>query len=147
MQTNVKQIVRAIFCLSLFIVPGASGLYAQESIYVSLNPPVILPDGSEFKTWSAKTVFTRTYYVDQSHARASDNNQGSEGKPLLTINRAAEVVRAGEKAIVKSGVYSELVQPRFGGDGPDKMISFEAAPGAKVIVKGSQVLATKWIKS
>ncbi|MDH4239994.1 MAG: right-handed parallel beta-helix repeat-containing protein [Phycisphaerae bacterium] len=147
MQVKVKRISKAIFCLSFFSVLGASGLYAQESIYVSLNPPVVLPDGSEFKTWSDKTVFTRTYYVDQRHPRALDNNEGSEENPFLTINKAAQVVRADEKVVVKSGVYRELVQPKSGGDGPDKMISFEAAPGAKVIIKGSRILRRKWTES
>ena len=147
MQAKFKQIVIAIFCLSLFIPAKTSELYAQGNIYVSLNPPVVLPDGSEFKTWSDKTVFTRTYYVDQRYPRALNNNDGSEENPFLTINRAAQVVRAGEKIIVKSGVYRELVQPKFGGDGPNKMISFEAAPGTKVIVKGSRVLKSKWTKS
>jgi len=147
MQATVKRISIAIFCLSFFAVLGTSELYSQESIYVSLNPPVILPDGSEFKTWSDKTVYIRTYYVDQSHSCASDDNDGSEERPFLTINKAAQVVRAGEKVIVKSGVYRELIQPRFGGDGPDKMISYEAAPGAKVIVKGSRILMQKWTKS
>ena len=147
MQANVKRNVIAILCLSFFIVQGAGELYSQESIYISLSPPVVLPDGSEFKTWINKTVFTRTYYVDQSHPRASDNNQGSEEKPFLTINKAAQVVRAGEKVIVKTGVYRELVHPRFGGDGPGKMISYEAAPGAKVIVKGSRIIKRKWTES
>ncbi|MHC4110589.1 MAG: right-handed parallel beta-helix repeat-containing protein [Planctomycetota bacterium] len=147
MQVKVKRIGIAIFCFSAFFVLVTGGLYGQESIYVSLNPPVVLPDGSEFKTWSDRTAYTRTYYVDQRHPRALDNNDGSEEKPFLTINKAAQIVRAGEKVIVKSGVYRELVKPKFGGVGPDLMISFEAAPSAKVIVKGSRVLETKWTKS
>ena len=147
MQAKVKRVSIAVFCLSFFTVLGTSGLYGQESIYVSLNPPVVLPDGGEFKTWSDRTAYIRTYYVDQNHTRASDNNDGSEEKPFLTINKAAHVVRAGEKVIVKSGVYRELVQPRFGGGGPDKMISYEAAPGAKVILKGSRIIKWKWTES
>ncbi len=147
MYPKAKQIVIALSCLSLFIALKPGELYAQKGVYVSLNPPVILPDGSDFKTWSDQTVYTRTYYVDQHHPRALDDNDGSEEKPFLTINKAAQVVRAGEKVIVKSGIYRELIQPRFGGDGPNKMLSFEAAPGAKVIVKGSRVLKPKWTKS
>ena len=94
MQAKVKRIVVTLSCLWLFIALKPVGLYAQKGIYVSLNPPVILPDGGEFKTWSDKTVYTKTYYVDQSHPRASDNNDGSEEKPFLTINKAAQVVRA-----------------------------------------------------
>jgi len=147
MYAKVKRIIAALASLCLFTLPGTTELYAQESDYISLSPPVILPDGSEFKSWREQTVYTRTYYVDQSHPRACDDNDGSEDKPFLTINNAAQTVRAGEKVIVKSGVYRELVQPRFGGDGPNKMISFETAPGAKVVVKGSWVFKPKWTTS
>ena len=144
---NGKQITITVFCLFLLTLTKTTELYAQEGNYISLNPSVMLPDGGEFKTWSHRTVYRRTYYVDRNHPQASDDNEGSEAKPFLTINNAAQVVRAGEKVIVKTGVYRELVQPRFGGDGPDKMISFEAAPGAKVIVKGSRVFKPEWAPS
>jgi hypothetical protein len=144
MRRKVKQVIISVCGLLLFSLSISSNLYAGESDYISLSPAVVLPDGSEFKTWSHRTVYTKTYYVDQRHSQACDDNDGSEDKPFLTINKAAQVVRAGEKVVVKSGVYRELVQPRFGGDGPNKMISFEAAPAAKVIVKGSRVFKPKW---
>lgn len=147
---RVGQVIQAIISvcgLLLFSFSLGSNLYAGESDYISLSPAVVLPGGSEFKTWSHRTVYTKTYYVDQNHPQASDDNDGSEDKPFLTINKAAQVVRAREKIIVKTGVYRELVQPRYGGDGPDKMISFEAAPGAKVIVKGSRVFKQEWTAS
>ncbi|MBA7668743.1 hypothetical protein ES703_76858 [subsurface metagenome] len=147
MYAKAKQIIITVFCLFLFALPKAAEVNAQEDNYISLNPPVMLPDGSEFKTWRVHTAYTRTYCVDQRHPQACDDNDGTEDRPFLTINKAAQVVRPGEKVIVKSGVYRELVQPRFGGDGPDKMISFEAAPGAKVIVKGSRVFKSQWTKS
>ena len=65
----------------------------------------------------------------------------------MTINRAAQVVRPGQRVVVKTAVYRELVRPRLGGNGPGKMISFEAAPGAKVIIKGSRVFKPQWKKS
>lgn len=117
---------------------------AREAEYVSLEPPVLLPNGNEFKTWSDQTVYAKTFYVDQSRLGASDENPGSRDKPFLTINKAAQVVRAGEKVVVKSGVYRELIEPRLGGEGPAKMISYEAAPGATVIVKGSRIFKPKW---
>ncbi|MHC4461400.1 MAG: right-handed parallel beta-helix repeat-containing protein [Planctomycetota bacterium] len=147
MYAKAKQIFIAVFCLFVFALSKTAEVNAQEENYISLNPSVMLPDGSEFKTWSVRTAYTRTYCVDRNHPKASDDNDGSEGRPFLTINKAAQVVRPGEKVVVKSGVYRELVQPRIGGDGPNKMISFEAAPAAKVIVKGSRVLKSEWITS
>ncbi|MCK4291695.1 MAG: right-handed parallel beta-helix repeat-containing protein [Planctomycetes bacterium] len=147
MYSKGNQIIVTVFCLFLFSLSGTSGSYAQQVGYTSLNPPVLLPNGNQFKTWKHQTTYTKSYCVDQGHPRASDDNVGSEDKPFLTINRAAQVVRPGQRVIVKTGVYRESVQPRLGGNGPGKMISFEAAPGAKVIVKGSRVFKPQWSRS
>lgn len=108
----------------------------------SLNPPVFLPDGSEFKTWEEKLVFAKTYWVDNSNPTASDDNPGTENQPFKSINRAAEVLQPGERVIVKAGIYRESVQPMKGGEGPDKMISYQAEPG--VIIKGSELVSEGW---
>jgi hypothetical protein len=46
--------------------------------------------------------------------------------------------------VVAAGVYREWVRPRRGGSGPDKMISYQAAPGATVAIRGSRVVREKW---
>jgi len=147
MHRNRRQIIIAGLCLFLFTFSMPLSSCAGQVGYVSLDPPVMLPNGNEFKTWSDQTAYTKTYYVDLSHPAASDKNPGGKDKPFLTINKAAQVVRPGEKVVVKSGVYRELIQPRLGGEGPEKMISYETAPGAMVIVKGSQIFKPQWIKS
>jgi len=105
------------------------------------GPPVCLPDGTAFQIWQDVTDYRKAYYVDQQHPVAADGNPGTEDAPFLTIQRAAEVVEPAEKVLVKSGIYREWVRPRRGGTGPDGMISFEAAPGAEAIIRGSQVLS------
>jgi hypothetical protein len=67
--------------------------------------------------------------------------------PFQSITRAAQVLRPGERVIVASGIYRECVRPARGGIGPDHIISYEAAPGARVVIKGSEILKTKWVKS
>jgi len=64
--------------------------------------------------------------------------------PYLTVNKAAQVLEPGERVVIMSGVYRERVSPARGGTGPDKMISYEAAPGATVIVKGSRLVKKGW---
>jgi len=113
----------------------------------SLDPPVVLPDGTEFKTWEVPCAFTRTYHVEQSNPKASDTNPGTKAEPFLTIARAADILKPGERVVVGPGVYREHVKPARGGAGPDKMISYEAAPGAEVIIKGSKVFAQQWARS
>jgi alpha-N-arabinofuranosidase len=113
----------------------------------SLEPPVMLPDGTEFRTWEQPVRFSRTYYVDQAHSEASDTNAGTKERPLATINRAAEILQPGERVVVAAGTYRERVRPARGGSGPDQMITYEAAPGATVVIKGSRVFQPVWRQS
>ena len=113
----------------------------------SLDPPVYLPSGEEFKTWEAPIAFSRTYHVDASHPQASDDNPGTESRPFATIHRAAQVLQPGERVVIHAGTYRERVRPARGGTGPDRMIGYEAAPGETVVLKGSRVLRSKWLPS
>jgi hypothetical protein len=121
---------------------GSAGSFGQT--LRGLDPPVLLPDGTEFKTWEAPLTFTRTYYVDGSTPTASDDNPGTQEHPFATINRAAKVLAPGERVIVGTGIYRERICPARGGTGPDRMISYEAAPGARVVLKGSRVFHGPW---
>jgi len=111
----------------------------------SLSPPVRLPNGEEFRTWTPTLRFSRTYYVNGRAAGASDENPGTKSKPFRTIGKAAAVLRPGERVVVAAGVYRERVAPARGGTGPDAMIGYHA-DGA-VTIKGSQVLAEPWSRS
>ncbi|HEU5133811.1 MAG TPA: right-handed parallel beta-helix repeat-containing protein [Steroidobacteraceae bacterium] len=98
-----------------------------------------LPDGTQFVFWEIPLTFTKTYYVDGSR-QGNDRGPGSRQRPFRTIGKAAEVLQPGERVVIAAGVYREVVRPARGGAGPDRMISYEAAPGAVVVVKGSEVL-------
>lgn len=52
----------------------------------------------------------RTFYVDQRHPNASDNNEGTEEKPWKTLNRASQA-DSGDIVFVKAGVYDETLRP------------------------------------
>jgi len=132
----------------LVVLAGSRpSIAAEPTGRTSLDPPVLLPDGREFKTWENPLAFARTYYVDQAHAQASDENRGTQDRPLRTIDRAAQLLQPGERAVVAAGVYRERVRPARGGTGPERMISYEAAPGAKVILSGSRVVTSPWSPS
>lgn len=108
---------------------------------------VLLPDGREFVSWEQPLHFSRTYYVDNLNPRAADSNPGTQELPFLTINKAAQLLQPGERVVVMTGVYRERVDPLRGGTAPDKMISYEAAPDAKVVIKGSRVVKSGWERS
>jgi len=103
-----------------------------------------LPDGSEFDSWEQPLRFSKSYYVDNNSPKASNHGPGTREQPFRTINAAARVLQPGERVVIASGTYRECVRPVRGGTGPDKMISYEAAPGATVFVKGSEVLKDGW---
>jgi hypothetical protein len=103
-----------------------------------------LPDGRDFLSWKPVLRFTRTYHVDCGAAGASDTNPGTRDRPFHTIGRAAAVLKPGERVLVWPGVYRERVTPARGGASPSRMISYQAAPGGSVIVRGSEVVTGPW---
>jgi alpha-N-arabinofuranosidase len=70
----------------------------------------------------------------------SDTNPGSRSAPLRTIQHAADLAHAGDVITVHAGVYRERINPPRGGESEEKRIVYQAAPGEKVEVKGSEVV-------
>lgn len=138
---NIKSLL-----LPLYFIFGASALFAQ-SIYNVTNDSS-LADGTPFEMWEDKTVYKKVYFVDQTNPVADDANNGTEMYPFKTVNAAAKILKAGEKVIIKKGVYREHVVPFRGGDSPSKMIAYEAAPGDSVIICGSVEIPSRlFVKS
>jgi hypothetical protein len=124
-----------------------AGLAGSPSSVEEGGTGVLLPDGREFVSWERPLQFTRMYFVDNRNPRAADSNPGTKEQPFLTVNKAAQVLQPGERVFINTGVYRERVDPARGGTGPDKMISYEAAPGADVVIKGSRLVKTGWAPS
>jgi hypothetical protein len=116
---------------ALFFLLAATAAFASSAT---------LPDGAEFPTWEKTLHFSKTYYVDGQARNADDKGPGTKERPFHTINRAAQVLQPGERVVIAEGVYRECVRPARGGTGPEAMISYEAAPGAKVVIKGAAVV-------
>jgi parallel beta-helix repeat protein len=120
---------RALYSSLIFLLVTATALASSS----------LLPDGTEFPVWEKALHFSKTYYVDGQAKNADDKGPGSKERPFLTINAAAQALQPGERVVIAEGVYRECVRPARGGTGLDAMISYEAAPGAKVVIKGSIV--------
>ncbi|GIE36152.1 hypothetical protein Ait01nite_091970 [Actinoplanes italicus] len=73
----------------------------------------------------------------------SDDADGSAERPFRTINRAAELARPGDTVVVHAGEYREWVKPRRGGLSDSRRITYQAAEGEHVVIKGSERI-TGW---
>jgi alpha-N-arabinofuranosidase len=76
----------------------------------------------------------------------NDTNTGSAKNPLLTIQQAANVAQSGDTITVREGIYRERVNPPRGGTSNEQRIVYQAAPGEKVVIKGSELLKD-WAKA
>lgn len=74
----------------------------------------------------------RTFHVAPSGA---DGNSGAPESPMRTIKKAAEVARAGDIVLVRTGLYKGRVLLRFSGE-PGKPIIFRNATGERPVVDG-----------
>ncbi|WP_339234394.1 right-handed parallel beta-helix repeat-containing protein [Oceanobacillus sp. FSL W7-1281] len=78
---------------------------------------------------------TFEYHVAKN---GSDMAEGTKQNPFLTINKAASIAVAGDKVIVHEGEYRERVNPQNSGLSNLRRITYEAAEGEKIIIKGSE---------
>lgn len=74
-----------------------------------------------------------------------DSSPGTRAEPLRTIQRAADLAQPGDVITVHAGVYRERINPPRGGESDAKRIVYQAAPGEKVEIKGSEVVKG-WVK-
>ena len=96
---------------------------------------------------AAISAAATTYYVDREAAAASDASPGTEAAPWKTLSRAAaaQELAPGDTVLIKSGVYREHLAIKVSG-APGKPVTFAAAPGHRVVIKGSEILKGKWGK-
>jgi alpha-L-arabinofuranosidase len=88
------------------------------------------------------TTCTREYHVSPG---GNDQNPGSASKPFRTISAAALIAQPGDIITVHKGTYRERVNPPRGGLSDTRRIIYQAAPGEKVEIKGSEVVRN-WSK-
>lgn len=83
----------------------------------------------------------KTYYVAEN---GSDTGTGSISDPFKTIQKASDVMQPGDTCLVREGVYREWIKPPRGGSSDSCRITYKAAPGEKVVIKGSEQI-TSWV--
>jgi len=81
-------------------------------------------------------AFARDYYVSIG---GQDTNDGTEGAPFRTIQKAAQLAQAGEVVYIKSGVYRETVTPANNGT-ESSPIEFRAFGDGDVTITATEKL-------
>lgn len=67
-----------------------------------------------------------------------DFEDGTKDHPFRTISKAALLAMPGDSVIVHEGEYREWVKPAQGGTSSVSRITYEAAEGERVVIKGSE---------
>jgi arylsulfatase A-like enzyme len=70
----------------------------------------------------------------------SNENKGTRESPYRTISAAAQVAQPGDVITVHAGTYRERITPPRGGASDAKRIVYQAGPGERVEVKGSELV-------
>ncbi len=87
-------------------------------------------------------TFAREFHVSK---KGNDSNPGSLTAPFLTIQAAANVAQPADIITVHEGVYREKIVPPRGGTSDLIRITYQAAKGESVHIKGSEIMKD-WIE-
>ena len=114
-------------------MPGRSVMSVARAVAIkSQRGNIIYLDAPGFEV---ETVF----HVAKN---GDDSSDGTIDNPFATIGKAARVARPGSSIVVHEGVYRERVDPLTPGLSENARIIFQAAPGDKVVIKGSEIINT-----
>lgn len=86
--------------------------------------------------FSFSPLMAKNYYVSKS---GSDTNPGTKSHPFLTISKASSVLKAGDKCIIKSGTYHEVITPAVSGTS-SRPIIYTAYKNDKVVISGVETV-------
>jgi hypothetical protein len=95
-----------------------------------------------FVFFLSSLAFSGTYYVSAS--KGDNENPGTEEKPFKTIQKAADVMVAGDNCMIDDGAYRETITLKTSGT-KEKPISFMAMEDAEVVISGTDVLDVNWV--
>lgn len=96
-----------------------------------------------FFVFITSLLTAKEYHVT---TKGKNSNDGlSLANSFKTISHAAKIARPGDTITVYEGTYREWVSPAYGGTSNLNRIVYRAAPGEKVIIKGSEAI-NNWEK-
>ena len=88
----------------------------------------------------AVSVGATEYFVAPD---GNDRAPGAQDRPFRTIQRAADLMVAGDTCYVRAGTYRETVRPKNAG-AEGRPLRFVAWPGETVTLSGADVIEGTW---
>jgi hypothetical protein len=89
----------------------------------------------------AGPVPAATYVVDQAAPGAADTNPGTQDKPFMTVQHAADAAQPGDTVFVMAGNYGERIKVKTGGT-EGRPVAFVARPRRSAAVGGFDLEAS-----
>jgi len=86
----------------------------------------------------SSSLATAAEYHVSTHG--NDSNNGKLTTPMKTISAAATLAQPGDTITIHQGIYRERINPPRGGTSDTQRITYRAAEGEKVVIKGSEVV-------
>ena len=98
-------------------------------------------------TTLALVALTTTLHATDFHVAITgkDTDAGTASAPFRTIQHASDLAQPGDVITVHEGTYRERINPPRGGESDAKRITYQAATGKKVAIKGSEII-TGWTR-
>jgi len=118
-----------------FEMTGTTAALVIKACFLTTRTPIILTLASCGLVLMTMTLRSEEYHVAVS---GTDANPGSVSKPFKTISAAAEVAQPGDVITVHGGTYREHIDPPRGGESDARRITYRAAVGERVVIKGSE---------
>lgn len=86
---------------------------------------------------SAPAAQAATYYVSMA---GNDSNTGTLALPFRTIQKAANLMRAGDTCLIRAGTYRETITPANSG-ASGAPITFDVYPNERAIITGATIIS------
>ncbi|MBE3096258.1 MAG: DUF1565 domain-containing protein, partial [Planctomycetes bacterium] len=95
--------------------------------------------------WAAVLLGAAAVSAREIHVAkmGDDAAAGDQARPYLTLSKAAAAAQPGDTVTVHAGTYREWVKPARGGTSEQSRITYRAASGEEVLLKGSERI-TSW---
>lgn len=91
--------------------------------------------------FSISLIASNVYYVSP---KGNDANPGTINRPWRSIQKAANLMVAGDTCIIRGGIYREWVKAVNSGTS-NGMITYKAYPSEDVIISGTEIITPNWM--